>query len=234
MGLQIDYMPVGTGEKCGDAIALRYGNLYCSRNEQTVVIIDGGTKDSGQKLVDTVKSHYETDTVDYVFSTHLDSDHLSGLTVVLEQLTVGKLFMYVPWEHLDEISSLLEEDFTNDELEQKLKEDLELIYEVESIAFEKGVPIEEPFVGVPVNDNIAILGPTKEYYETLLCDFRNTPDAKKSAIEQALEAVKRAAEETVEWLDDRFDLDLLNDDEITAAENNSSVILTFNLDGYKL
>ena len=43
MGLEIDFLSVGEGEKSGDAIALRYGNLFGPRSEQTVLVIDGGT-----------------------------------------------------------------------------------------------------------------------------------------------------------------------------------------------
>ncbi len=234
MGFQIDYMPVGNGEKSGDAIALRYGNLHGTRDQQTVVVIDGGTKDAGEALVDHILQHYSTDTVDYVFSTHLDSDHLSGLTVVLEKLKVGKLYMHIPWEHIDEVGDLFEEEFTDEELEQELKESLELVHEVESLAFEKDIPIEEPFAGTPVNNELVIFGPTKTYYEQLLCEFRQTPPSKKSALEQAIEAVKRAAETAVEWVEDRIDIDILTDSEKTSAENNSSVVLVLVSDEHKL
>jgi hypothetical protein len=51
MGYEIDFLPVGEGEKSGDAIALRFGNLFGNRNEKTVVVIDGGFKETGEKLV---------------------------------------------------------------------------------------------------------------------------------------------------------------------------------------
>ncbi|MBF4307570.1 MBL fold metallo-hydrolase, partial [Vibrio anguillarum] len=42
MGYEIDFLGVGEESKSGDAIALRYGNLHGHRDEQTVVVIDGG------------------------------------------------------------------------------------------------------------------------------------------------------------------------------------------------
>ena len=57
MKYEIDYMSVGTGEKGGDAIALRYGN-FNQASEQHVVVIDGGTKESGQALVTHIKKYY--------------------------------------------------------------------------------------------------------------------------------------------------------------------------------
>ena len=41
MGYEVDFLPVGDGEKSGDAISLRFGNLFGGRNEQVVIIIDG-------------------------------------------------------------------------------------------------------------------------------------------------------------------------------------------------
>jgi hypothetical protein len=63
MGFEIDFLPVGAGEKSGDAIAVRFGDL--SRNEPTVSVIDGGTQDSGEALVSHVRQHYGTNRVDF-------------------------------------------------------------------------------------------------------------------------------------------------------------------------
>ena len=55
MGYEIDFLPVGDGEKGGDAIVFRYGNINSNRNEQVVGVIDGGTKESGEKIVEHIK-----------------------------------------------------------------------------------------------------------------------------------------------------------------------------------
>lgn len=90
--LEVDFLPVGEESKSGDAIALRFG-LY--KNEkwenQTVMIIDGGNSDSGDRLVKHVKEVYKSDKVDRVILTHPDGDHASGLRNVIEQLKVGKI-----------------------------------------------------------------------------------------------------------------------------------------------
>jgi hypothetical protein len=67
MAFEIDYIPVGDEEKGADAIALRFGNLTGQRNEQKVIVIDGGFKESGEKLVKHIKDFYNTDHVDIVF-----------------------------------------------------------------------------------------------------------------------------------------------------------------------
>ncbi len=57
MGYEIDFMPVGEGEKSGDAIALRFGNLNGNRSEYKVVVVDAGFKESGgNELVAHIKN----------------------------------------------------------------------------------------------------------------------------------------------------------------------------------
>src|SRR3989338_125782 len=105
MQYEIDYIPVGTGEKGGDAIALRYGD-FSSPTTQNVVVIDGGTKDSGKKLVEHIKTFYGTSYVDLVVASHLHTDHISGLTEVLENLTVAKIAVHCPWDHTQAIKRM--------------------------------------------------------------------------------------------------------------------------------
>src|ERR1700728_1371929 len=99
MGYEIDFLPVGDKSKGGDAIALRYGDLFGSRDDQTVMIVDGGYTDNGEALVNHIGKYYKTDRVDFVVSTHPDQDHILGLKVVLENIKVGTLLMHRPWLH---------------------------------------------------------------------------------------------------------------------------------------
>lgn len=60
MGFEVDFLSVGDGQRSGDAIALRLGNLHGSRDEQVVMIIDGGTTESGERLAEHVRHFYRT------------------------------------------------------------------------------------------------------------------------------------------------------------------------------
>lgn len=62
MGYEIDFLPVGDNSKSGDAIALRYGNLYGSRAEQRVVVVDGGFTDDGEALVNHIRTSWGVNT----------------------------------------------------------------------------------------------------------------------------------------------------------------------------
>jgi len=233
MPYEVDFIPVGSGEKCGDAIALRFGNLAGPRNEQTVVVIDGGFKGSGEALVQHIKNYYGTDRVDIVISTHPDSDHASGLAVVLEQLAVGQLLMHKPWEHSAEIEGFFKSGrVTVSGISTRIEESLQGASDLESLAAKKRIEIIEPFQGV-ANEMIHVLGPSVEYYETLLPLFRGTPEP--IDLLEALAPAQRSSEDDGQLIPDHPDKDLLDDDEeFTSAENNSSTIILFDIDGHKL
>ncbi len=235
MAYEIDYIPVGDGEKGGDAIALRFGNLAGPRAEQVVVVIDGGFQDSGEELVNHIKTFYKTDLVDVAVSTHPDADHASGLSVVMEKLRVSTLVMHRPWEHAADIKGMFKNGrITVAGLEDRIEKSLQYASDLEALATKKGVRIVEPFQGVTgFNGALHILGPSQEYYESLLPLFRATPEPVKSI--GIFAPIRKAVEEAIKWVQDQWDIDLLDDDEdTTSAENSTSAIMLFNLDGHKL
>lgn len=234
MAYEIDYIPVDGGEKSGDAIAIRFGNLNGFR-EQAVVAIDGGFKESGEQLANHIKNYYGTDRVDLVISTHPDGDHCSGLYAILEKMSVGQLAMHRPWEHAEEIKNSFKDGrITASGLEERLEKSLQHANDLESLANKKGIQIVEPFQGITgFNGAVHILGPSQAYYETLLAGFRSTPEPIKSL--GILAPIQKTAEEVIKRIQDFWHIDLLDDDEdTTSAENNTSTIILFNLDGHKL
>ena len=234
MAFEVDMLAVGDESRSGDAIALRFGNLSGSRSEQTVVVIDGGTKSTGERLVAHINEYYSTNVVDFVISTHPDCDHVNGLKVVLEKMDVGTLLMHQPWDHAADIKrDFRHHHFTTTGLSTKIERSLADASELEDIAERKGVKVIEPFAGAATADKtIHILGPTVEYYQSLICEFRRTPQAKSATgfIAKAATAVREA----VSWVKETLDVETLDDSGTTAAENNSSVIILFTLDGHKL
>ena len=210
MGFEVDYLPVGEGEKSGDAIAMRWGYLEGRRSDQCVIVIDGGTKESGQALVEHIHRYYRTNEVDLVVCTHCDADHASGLAVVLEQLRVGTLLMHEPWLHAEEIHRLVKDRRTTvRSLTRKMEAGLEAAHDLREVAERKGVPVAEPFTDPDAecrDQRISILGPSEEYYKQLLSKFRCVPRT-----------------------DPTPDLSLT-----TSAENNSSTIIFLTILGRKL
>src|SRR5262249_37948843 len=113
MAYQVDFFPVGDGSKSGDAIAMRFGD-FSDHLKTQVVVIDGGFQSSGDALVKHIREEYGTTYVDLVVSTHPDNDHSSGLAPVIEELTVGQLWMHKPWEHTYDIAKMFQDGRVTD------------------------------------------------------------------------------------------------------------------------
>jgi beta-lactamase superfamily II metal-dependent hydrolase len=227
VGIEIDFLAVGEASKSGDAIAVRYGNLFGRRAEQHVVVIDGGYNDSGQALVDLIRTHYGTNYVDLVISTHPDQDHICGLEVVLEQLSVGELWMHQPWRHCLNLSAAHRYGFGKAELSETLTKSLEGASDVESIANRKGIPIREPFTGVRSHDGaITVVGPTQAYYESLLAEIQ--PETAAARIGGLL---RKAAEAVFNLVPETPHTETLRDDGETSPQNNTSVITMLSFAG---
>ncbi len=234
MAFEVDFLAVGDGEKSGDAIAVRWGNLAGPRAEQKVMIIDGGTLETGKNLVNHIQNCYGATFVDAVVCTHPDIDHASGLKVVLEELDFGFLLMHQPWNHANEILDLFKNPFTTTKLKEKLRKAITTAHELEEICNDKGKKIYEPFMGTTWN-NMRILGPSRDYYQALLAQFRDTPVA-ASPIPSLLQKAIASAKEKIEWVAEKFDMqyESLDDSGETSPENNSSAVSLLTVDGQKL
>jgi len=236
IGYEVDFLPVGKGESSGDAIALRFGYLLEQPPRQRVVIIDGGFQASGEALVKHVKKYYKTSRVDLVVSTHPDTDHVNGLEVVLEELSVGCLWMHLPWNHTDDIAGMFRDGrVTDNSVREALRRSLDAARNLENLAKKKRIHIIEPFAGVRDDSGfgcVLVIGPAETFYEDLLPDFRGTPEPKGSisllakAILEARQFVSKVAES--------LHYETLDDSGETSAENNSSVILLVVVDGHYL
>ncbi|HVU46940.1 MAG TPA: hypothetical protein VHD85_12475 [Terracidiphilus sp.] len=238
MGYEVDYIAVGEGEKSGDAICLRYGNLAGPREEQVVITIDGGTIESGDKVVEHVKAHYCTDSVDVAILSHPDTDHASGMRQILENLRVGMVAMHLPWDHSHAAKALLEDSsISTDSIRTKLRRNLSAAREIEQIAKRKQIPIVEPFAGATNNSGLVVLGPTKDYYREMLCCFDCMPTTTNYAASNTLAQILRQfGQSASKWISENWFTETLKEPEpdATSPENNSSVIFMLQIDGQKL
>ncbi len=231
MGYEIDFLSVGEGERSGDAIALRVWRAGAP-NQQSVIVIDGGTKETGQNLVDHVKKYYNTTRIDLAIASHSDSDHTSGLTEILEKLSVQRLWMHLPWKHASQIEDLFKDPrVTADSVKIALRKSLESARDLEALARKKNIPIVEPFSdSVNNNQYLYVLSPSVEYYESLLPYFRGTPEPKEEP--SRFQRVVSAAAEAIRRVAENWGFETLTDPEEneTSAENNSSVVLLLRFD----
>jgi beta-lactamase superfamily II metal-dependent hydrolase len=233
MGIEIDFLAVGEAAKSGDAIAVRFGNLHGKREEQTVITIDGGTIESGGRLVEHIKTYYGTTSVDYAFLTHPDGDHASGMREILEKLKVGTILMHRPWEHSRVIHDLFDDERTSpNSISERSKENLAAAHEVEKLAFAKTIDIVEPFAGVATPDGaIRVLGPTQDYYREVLAQFDFMPEI--AGIKAKSFSLVNAAGRVIKWMAEKWDDEILVEPErdATSPENNSSMVLLLTVDG---
>ncbi len=227
MGYEIDFLKVGD-TKSGDSITLRFGNLHGPRNQQSVVVVDGGYVTDGERVVEHLARYYGTDQIDILVSTHPDADHVGGLETVFESCGVGQLWMHLPWTHTTDMARLFQSGRVTDmSVREVMRRSLEAACALEAAAKREGVPIIQPFTGTQdATGSLVVLGPTQEYYRSLLPEFRCTPEA-KSEIEKLLERAMRAAANLAE----RWNWETLTDSGDTTAENNSSVVLLLRVDG---
>ena len=234
MGYEIDFIGVGQESQSGDAILVRFGNMQGLRNEQTIVLIDGGFKDDGQRIVDHIQLHYKTNRVDLVISTHPDQDHINGLEAVINALDVKELWMHLPWDHNQGLADKFHDGrITDNSISEKLKETLNKAHELYTLAISKGITVKEPFTGLlDANGDVKILGPSLAYYEELIPEFDGMPETKsvsalfEDAFYKALASIKKFF---ASWGDDQ-----IQDDSSTSAKNNSSAITQIIVDGKRL
>ena len=217
-GYEIDFIPVGEGEKNGDAIAMR----ITKNGETEIYVIDGGTKASGEALVQHVRHYYGTNRVDYLISTHPDMDHISGIKVILEELEVRELWMHKPWEHAsDIIKDILDGRVTQHSLSERIKESVRLATDVEKMAKDKGIQIYEPFQGDWIGSCFYVLSPSRLWYTELLKNFDKMPATRSNPM---LENKAFASSTDNTAYEDWYNETLKEDGE-TSVRNESSAVL---------
>lgn len=222
MSYEIDFLPVGDGERCGDAITLRFGNLYGSRDEQVVVVIDGGYRDNGEAVVQHIKMYYETDRVDLVISTHADQDHISGLHVVLEELKVDELWMHKPWEYSSAAKRALGNS-TGNGVPVHVRMSLDSARALEQLAISNGIRIMAPFAGLTHNSGLLrVLTPSEAFYSELLQEFDRSASLLGRMAAKAKTFVKRITES--------WENETLEEGGETSAVNESSTVLLLSVD----
>lgn len=212
MGIEIDMLKVGDA----DAIVLRY--VY--PNDQTfVTVIDGAYQDDAQKIVDLIKAHYRRNYIDLMVSTHPDTDHISGLTALLELMQVNKVWVHDPSKHPS--SATLAVNRLKAYLRSpsvailKSMSDLE---EFTKAVDNKGIAREEPFAGMQWGP-IEVLGPSRAFYEQMLQEIAADEGFSKSARLEQEEDIDPNADYAID------------ENNVTTPNNNTSTVLRVKDDG---
>lgn len=223
-GFEIDFLPVGDSTRSGDAITLRFGNLKGQRNEQTVVVIDGGFNDTAHLITDTIRKSYRTDTIDLIVLTHPDLDHSAGLDNVINEdgITVKKILMHKSSDYSRAIKGLHDENSGTAGFNKQAVRSLRDVNNIIKAAKDNNVPIEEPFEGLRLfDDAIHILGPSQQYYKELVPRFKISP-------------IRKSLADAFRGVSDAVRFRSLNDNGKTSPQNSSGVILLLTVGEHKI
>lgn len=234
MKCEIEFLPVGSGSKPGDAIVIRYGEP----NSYELMIVDGGTLECGDELVKHVQSYFPGHTVTHVVLTHPDADHASGLRTVLENLIVFNLWMHVPWIHAASAMPYFEnKNWTPPGLSENIRKEYDIISDIYEVANAHRVQIFEPFAGSVIGP-FTVLSPHRIVYDLLLPQFKRTPAPDQVAIkaqgfwidEQKPPLLfgalfERAVVKVQKWIPENWATERLRDGGVTSATNETSVVL---------
>lgn len=221
-GFELDFLPVGTGAKSGDAISMRIG--LPGTTTQTVVVIDGGTLDSGRAMVEHIQLNYDYPTrIENLVSTHPDSDHVSGLREVLDAFDVGTLWIHQPWLYADLLIESFKYRWTAAGLEARLKECFAVPWDLCQTATARGIALAEPYQGTVIS-GMPVLAPSLERYLALVPKMSRTPAERLGeSIAKSLAGVARSILSVFEtWSFETLGTPQPGD---TSSTNETSVVM---------
>ena len=225
---EIDFLGVETA-KSGDAITLRYS----VNGTEGIHVVDGGYLDTGDQIVEHLKTYYGTTVIDHVILTHPDRDHANGLRKVLEQCTVRNLWINRPWIYAEQLIDRFETYESVEALRRKLRSVYDATAALEGIALEKGIPIHAPLQGRSIGP-FTVMAPTLGRYMDLIVDSTKTPEAvEEGAMDSALSSIFRAVKAATSyikslWGDEYFP------SAPTSRENEMSVVQSAVLNGHRV
>lgn len=231
MHCEIEFMPVGDGEKAGDAIVLRYGE---PTNYQ-LMLVDGGHADTGDFIVSHLRTQFGAYArLEHVVLTHSDADHASGLRTVLQEIPVAHLWLHIPWLLAEESRHLFSYNWTAEGLRDAVKREYDIISEIVDLARAAGCELHFPFQGAQIGPFL-VCSPSRWSYNHLLPQFEKTPEPDQAALEAAnmwlgKESLAKKLYEADKaklqrWTHETWDNERLKDGGITSASNESSVVL---------
>ena len=183
MKCEIEFLPVGDASRAGDCIVVRYGE----EDSYELMVIDGGTVDSGKNLVRHLRAHYGNDvTVSHAVLTHADADHASGMRELFAEIRVENFGMHIPWRLASEAKHLFaSKNWTKEGLTKAIKDEYDILSEILRMAWDAGTKVQYPFQGSRIWSVLQCYRQVEGHYLHLLPQFDKTPDPDKEAIETA-------------------------------------------------
>lgn len=220
---EIDVMQL-EAKNSADAIPIRYE----TNGVQYIHVTDGGFQSSGDDVVEYINKYYgNPTTIDAVIVTHPDGDHAGGLRTVLNSFEVSSLWILRPWNYVDELIDRFSRFTNKDNLAKRLKEIYPNIAALEEIAFEKNIPIYEPFQGAEIG-SFTVMAPSTNRYLDLIVDSEKTPESAKQEGREVLGLAAILVEKALAFIKALWGDENFPEDE-TSPENEMSIVQYANL-----
>jgi beta-lactamase superfamily II metal-dependent hydrolase len=209
-----------------------------------IIMVDSGNYEDADKIIDHIRNYYDKVSIngwngyiiDIAIVTHPDDDHIGGFVHMLEYLHDGQLsdfFFKVFWVNDPTVHKFIPDDVKWVQTQKTLDTRLKLVYNYKKDEKKNLIDLidlqeirrEEAFAGEYLDTpKITILGPTKEYYESLLPKFRNRLNF-QICFENLEENSYSAENDTHDENILSNTLDSAKDD--ASAHNQSSIVFLF-------
>jgi beta-lactamase superfamily II metal-dependent hydrolase len=228
--ISIDMLSVGNA----DAIIVW---LKDQNNNNYVVLIDGGNKCDGKKVIDHLESYILKPEAsgktapDLIVSSHHDKDHIGGLIEVVNYYgsSIGEVWVNNPADYMGNLAySHLKESFKNKSINkqyQVILESLTNLDEFISVVDRFKIQRNDALAGRNVHNGIiSVLGPSLKFYKSLLPGMDGL---EKFVTQEANWAYNSIFVEPMinESLEEQSPCPIVDEENETSATNNSSVIL---------
>ncbi|MBE6005382.1 MAG: hypothetical protein E7232_15140 [Lachnospiraceae bacterium] len=232
---EVDFIGVGKNEakQDADAICFRWKD---GNGDYKIAIYDAGFKPHGEAMVNHLNKYYFNDPddkldksqkyIDYVFASHPHNDHVSGIPIILDNFSIGCIYMNMPWLYTDELLKIADSDGRSTEktLEEELREDYSLINDIEKQARKQRIEIRPAFAGTKIDGGVLrILSPGRGFY------LQKVIESKKTQRIQPIKEECSFSENGKELRDGAYESwsgETLGDEHVeTDAENDTSIVL---------
>lgn len=207
-------------------------------NNHFVILIDGGNKSDGEKVIAHLDKYIlpnvPQSAPDLVICTHHDKDHIGGLITVVEHYRnrIGKVWINNPAEHISSNAyQTLKESFRRQSAYKQYEVILESLTNLDdfiSLVDRIGIPRENALYGQGLFDGvIRVLGPSDDFYKTLLPGMENMDRYVSSEASYAYNSLFPNQNPNL-LLESVSPCPIIDEENSTSATNNSSVILEIN------
>lgn len=229
MAYEMDFIGVNEETQDATAICMRWKN---QDGTYTVGVVDGGFSAYGNALKEHLNKYYFEDgqnkVIDFVVCSHPHQDHAAGLIEILENFTVKRLFINLPWNYIDELYDKVNDGrITPASLETRLKEKYSYISKLEEIAEENNVTVYSALEGTIICNKLTILSPSKDFYLQLLVESEKTPLEEQSSV---FEQVMHMATELINKIKETWRDEKLKEDVSTEPDNETSTVILGEMD----